>query len=112
MPLDELQNLRKGNRPAGIVAQRSQEQVDVLGHDDRSMQQHPAAVVMEAVFQYKSAGLRRKRVADELAESHKQRPVALLKVRQTAAVFIGSLAKGDHAVPTLCGVDFASVGLR
>jgi hypothetical protein len=64
------------------------------------MQQHSAAVVVEAVFEYKSAGLRRKRLAAELPESHKQRPVALLKVRKSAAVFIGSLAKGDHAAQT------------
>jgi hypothetical protein len=69
-------------------------------------------VVVEAVFEHKSAGLRRKWVADELAESYKQRPVALLKVRQTAAVFIASWAKGDHRGAALCEADFASVGLR
>jgi hypothetical protein len=76
------------------------------------MQQHPAAMVVEAVFEYKSAGLRRERFAAEVAESHKQRPITLLKVRQSAAVFIGSLAKGDHPVQTLYRVDLASVGLR
>src|ERR1700716_2097838 len=60
----------------------------VIGHHDRRMEFDSLSVVVYAVLKNDVAGICRKRISDQPAESHKDSPVRLLVMRQATAVVV------------------------
>jgi hypothetical protein len=76
--------------------------MDVIRHDDGSMECKSVSLVVQAVPKNNLAGLRWKRIPVELAESHEYPRIRLLIVRQPPPVFIFVCDK-LHIGP--CGAD-------
>lgn len=62
--------------------------MDMLRHDHGRVQSEPAAIVVEAVFENQVSGNGWKRICGQLAKGNEDWAVALLVVRQTAAIFV------------------------
>src|ERR1700682_785764 len=60
----------------------------VIGHHDRAVEFDSLSVIVYAVLQNDVAGICRKRVSSQPAESHKDSPVRLLVMRQATAVVV------------------------
>ena len=85
---DSLQDLNHTVCDTAIVAERCQEQMNVVRHDHHGMNLCLRSVIVKTVLQHKMAGRFRNRVAAQGAERYKDGPVFLLVVRQASPVAV------------------------
>ncbi len=70
---DRLDQLDQAEQFTTCVAQRSQQEMHMLGHDDGGMHQQLGSVVVKAVFEHNVASLGRKGISCELPKSNEKR---------------------------------------
>jgi hypothetical protein len=86
--LDQLQDYRQRIRPALGVARGSQQQVHMIGHHDRRVENTALSIVVPAMLKNKVACHGRKRLADQLSKCHKVCPVSFLIMRQPPSILV------------------------